>query len=574
MARFGLLTSANRVIIFVLSLGKRRNGDRVRRLFWRYHDVEVIMTRFRCWSFRVLVGAGLLLFGAVACAPEPPTSSMPSSATQPQESSTMAMVPTGVPGWGDSSNSLESQTAGPETGRSPLEEISPTDLRYSVDATLNWTTKTLHVRQTVVYLNDTGGEQPSIVLNVEANRQPDLFSLKRVTGTDGQAVGDLSLNESRLEIVLANPLPVNESIEFMLVYDLRIPQIRAGYRFGHLGYWGYSERQANLGMWMPLVAACTADHKWVSPSFHEVGEYFVLRTADFSLDLHIVGAPDNVRVAGPGTVSQPDSRTWHIELNKARELTLSISDQYHLLTTSTESGVDVELYYFVDSALDPLGAAHHALNTATDALALYEELYGAYSPARLVVVEGDFPDGMEFSGLVFVSEDWFRTWTGAENDWLTLITAHEVAHQWWYALVGNDQGQHPYMDEALAIYSELLYLERYYPNYDDWWWNFRVYSYTPTGYVDAPVYEFDTPREYINAVYLRGALMLQAVRTDIGDEAFFAWLNDYANVMRDRVASPADLWRQLSHNAYKQTAPTRAAFFRQIDVFAAPDSIP
>ncbi len=530
------------------------------------------MTRFRCWSFSVL--AGLLLFGAVgACAPEP-TSGELSSATPLREPSTFLGTPTGIPEQGDSSSEVELQTARPGTIQSALEETPPSTLQYSVDATLNWTTKSLHVRQTVTYVNDTGNDLSLIVLNVESNRQPETFSLKRVTGTDGRGVGDVSLNGARLEIPLVDPLPVNKSIEFTLTYDLRIPQIHAGYLLGHLGYWGFSDRQVNLGMWMPLVAACTADHKWVSPSFHEVGEYFVLRTADFSLDLHIIGAPDSVRVALPGIVSRPDSRTWHTDLYAARELTLSISDQYHLLTTSNESGVDVELYYFADSEPGSLEAAHHALDTATDALALYEELYGMYPYTRLVIVEGDFPDGMEFSGLVFVSEDWFQTWTGAQNDWLTLITVHEVAHQWWYALVGNDQGQHPYMDEALAIYSELLYLERYFPEYSEWWWNFRIYSYTPAGYVDAPIYEFDTPREYINAVYLRGALMLQAVRADIGDETFFAWLSDYAHAMRDQVASPADLWRQLSSEDYKETAPTRAAFFRQIDVFAAQDSIP
>ena len=58
-----------------------------------------------------------------------------------------------------------------------------------------------------------------------------------------------------------------------------------------------------------------------------------------------------------------------------------------------------------------MNAAQHALQTAADALTLYERQFNQpYAHQRLVVVEGDFPDGMEFSGLVFVSRDWFQLW--------------------------------------------------------------------------------------------------------------------------------------------------------------------
>ena len=39
-----------------------------------------------------------------------------------------------------------------------------------------------------------------------------------------------------------------------------------------------------------------------------------------------------------------------------------------------------------------------------------------------------------------------------------LIT-HEVAHQWWYNVVGNNVIDDPWLDEALATYSYVIYLE-------------------------------------------------------------------------------------------------------------------
>ncbi|HEX2996885.1 MAG TPA: M1 family aminopeptidase, partial [Anaerolineales bacterium] len=205
---------------------------------------------------------------------------------------------------------------------------------------------------------------------------------------------------------------------------------------------------------------------------------------------------------------------------------------------------------------------------AADALALYDELYGPYPYQRLAVVQGDFPDGMEFSGLVFVGRAWFKAWQDVPNDWLTVITAHEVAHQWWYASVGNDQGINPYLDEMLSIYSELLFLEHTYPEFVDWWWAWRIEAYQPEGYVDATVYEFYSIRSYINAVYLRGALMMKALRAEIGDSVFLAWLKDYADQMRGKVATPADFWGALPTAAYNATTEIRQHYLRYPDILA------
>jgi len=42
------------------------------------------------------------------------------------------------------------------------------------------------------------------------------------------------------------------------------------------------------------------------------------------------------------------------------------------------------------------------------------------------------------------------------------IGVHETAHQWWFASVGNNQALEPWLDEALATYSERLFYEKNY----------------------------------------------------------------------------------------------------------------
>src|SRR4029079_17017501 len=37
-----------------------------------------------------------------------------------------------------------------------------------------------------------------------------------------------------------------------------------------------------------------------------------------------------------------------------------------------------------------------------------------------------------------------------------LVAVHETAHQWFYAMVGDSQALHPWLDEAFASYAEQL----------------------------------------------------------------------------------------------------------------------
>ncbi|MBC8098899.1 MAG: hypothetical protein H7Y11_05615, partial [Armatimonadetes bacterium] len=195
-------------------------------------------------------------------------------------------------------------------------------------------------------------------------------------------------------------------------------------------------------------------------------------------------------------------------------------------------------------------------------LSMYADLFGTFPYDRFVVVQGDFPDGMEFSGLVFVSTQWFKGYTGDPAGYLMLITVHEIAHQWWYARVGNDPALAPWLDEALATYSEYVFLEQVYPDLTDWWWEFRIESWAPEGFVDSTVYEFTSIRAYINAIYLRGVKLLHALRGDLGTDAFFDWLRRYAAAGAGEVVTPSFFWSLLTPEQLTATAATRALYLR------------
>ena len=101
-----------------------------------------------------------------------------------------------------------------------------------------------------------------------------------------------------------------------------------------------------------------------------------------------------------------------------------------------------------------------------------------------------------------------------------MIGVHETAHQWWYARVANDQALEPWLDEAMATYSELLYYQAIYPDLVKWWWSYRVDYFQPAGWVNQRIYDYGGSYPYRDGVYLRGARFLDLVRQKIGDPAF------------------------------------------------------
>lgn len=442
--------------------------------------------------------------------------------------------------------------------------------QYVVKATLDWAEHTLQAEQEVYYTNTTGLPQTALVFQVEPNRETGFFVLQGVSTEDNRPIDGVTLDITRMSVPLSERLEPNCTLRLKMAYRLKIPPVLDGY-YGRFGYLGFTERQINLGHWMPLVAYFKkAD--WYVPRPHFVGEQTIADASDFEVTLAIQNAPPTIDVAGPGQVQVLGKNQWRFKLERARDLSVSVGNGFRRTSQLADDGTVIELYYFPSSAPNGLNPASQALKAAAEALVLYEELFGvAYPYGRLVIVEGDFPDGMEFSGLVFVGEAWFRVWKGEPNDWLTVITVHEVAHQWWYTLIGNDPSEYPYMDEAFATYSEYLYFQRYYGDLTEWWWNFRVRGYdTQSGMVDADIYRYDNARGYINAAYLRGAEMLHTMRTDLGDDAFFAWLKSYVDANLYQVAAPADLWSQLPTEKYEGSLAVRQRFFERWGILSTP----
>ena len=137
-------------------------------------------------------------------------------------------------------------------------------------------------------------------------------------------------------------------------------------------------------------------------------------------------------------------------------------------------------------------------------------------------------------------------------------------------MVTNDQAYDPWLDEAFCTYSEALFYEHYYPDLVDWWWQKRVNSFEPMGWVNSSVYDYKSFRPYVNAVYLRGALFLNDIRGLVGDEVFFSFLREFFTQMHERANSDHlglvtadDFWGVLDGMTEVDLSSVKAEFFLQ-----------
>jgi len=454
-------------------------------------------------------------------------------------------------------------TASPPT-ETPCPPIPPLT-RHDVRATVDYELRQVSVRQHITYHNPADEPLSMLTLNVEPNRWLEVFTLTSLALGTSPSPADFALTGRRLDVSLAKPLAPGCPVQLTLAFELAIPPIIGG-RESFRGYFGQSPRQMNLGHWLPTVVPYQAG-EWLHRPSILIGEQLVLDPADWYVTITIENAPDGVMVAAPGQVDTPGPNQWAFVHTGGREFAASISHVFQVTRRTTDQGATVEVYTFPDATVPDgnggwIDGAAFAADVSAQSLSLFAERYGPYLHDRLVVVQGDFPDGMEFSGFAFVSTDWFTRYEGDPASYLMLITVHEVAHQWWYDRVGSDQALDPWLDEALSTYSEFVYIEAAYPSLVDWWWWFRVNRLNPAGNVDSAVYDFNQIRPYINAVYLRGVLMLHEIRLTLDDDPFFTWLTTYAASNTGEIAQADDLWALLTPEQHALTAFTRTNFLR------------
>jgi aminopeptidase N len=131
------------------------------------------------------------------------------------------------------------------------------------------------------------------------------------------------------------------------------------------------------------------------------------------------------------------------------------------------------------------------------------------------------------------------------------VTSHEVGHQWFYGLVGNDQGRDPWLDEGLASWAEARVENRLAQ------FKARIIPPVAKNMVGEPMtFWADKAQVYSAGVYTQGAQALAALGDpDLVDCA----LRVYVAQNAFRIARQPDLVRAAG-TVFPDAAATLTAY--------------
>jgi aminopeptidase N len=164
--------------------------------------------------------------------------------------------------------------------------------------------------------------------------------------------------------------------------------------------------------------------------------------------------------------------------------------------------------------------------------------------------------GIEYPGIMGIALDLYdpsKTISGLPSAaMIESVVAHEMGHQWFYNVVGNDQVDEPWLDESVVQYVTALYMldaygEQGYQGYRASWesrWERVQKADIPVG---LPAGEYKG-REYSAIVYGRGALFLEAMANKMGQARFDAFLRDYYTAHKWGIGT-GPVFRQMAEKS-------------------------
>ncbi|CUS03830.2 putative Peptidase M1 membrane alanine aminopeptidase [Candidatus Promineifilum breve] len=393
-------------------------------------------------------------------------------------------------------------------------------------------------RQTVFYTNLEDTPLDALYFHLHAKTLGGLITVTDVT-VDGTAViADDTINHL-LRVPLPAPLAPGAATAVAMNFTTIVPT-EIGRNYGVLAYY---EEVLALAHFYPMLAVYDATG-WNTVEPDVQGD---LTYSDAAFFLVEVTAPANVTLVGSGAIvaetTQGDTQTITYAVGPARDFYLAAGD--FAVTSATVGETTINSY----APSDMSQGAALALEVAAAALTSLNERLGSYPYTELdIVTTPTSALGIEYPGLIVGTLRMYDTELTSQSgmsyaDILESTTAHEVNHQWFYNLVGNDQLDEPWLDESLTSYSTYrYYADRYgqeaadnYFNMFEGRWAMVEGEEIPVG---MPVAEYEEA-EYSAIVYGRGAVFLRLLEKTIGRETFDAFLRDYIQQFRWRVAGTA-----------------------------------
>ena len=417
---------------------------------------------------------------------------------------------------------------------------------YDLEAYVNLSAKEPMVTGTarLLYWNSAKTPLSEIYLRLYPNTHAynASMAIERVLLNGISIAPGLSVGNTVLRLKLDKPLLPGEGAAIEIAFLTGIPRdSQQGYRMLN-----YASGVLVLNNFYPMFAVYDSKGWRIDPIsdqgdavYSEVSFYQVRLTAPANMVPATSGCEIERRANGDGTA------TWAFVSGPAREFSVLLSAEYRV-AQATVGGVTVRSFYLPKDE----SGGKAILGYACDALATYQQHFGLYPYTELDMVEAPVgAGGVESPGLIMMKDEYYSL----ERGYAEFLVAHEVAHQWWYGLVGADQPGEPWIDEALANYTAMIYYQELRgPEQADqalrWYLRDPYQRAVDNGRdmpANLPAAAYPDP-SYYEIVYAKGGLFYHELRQRLGDARFFAILQECAQRYRYGVVTGEELldfWR-------------------------------
>lgn len=412
--------------------------------------------------------------------------------------------------------------------------------QYDLDLTVNPGARRLSGSMRLSVPNTTGGELRDVVLRLYPQFPADVFGdggdvTMEVSNIVVQGVPTEASYEARRTVLrLALPAPVANGATITLSLDYS----------ANIVAWQASDGTFPLPSYYPMLAAWQDGWRTDLTTFPDrVYANSALYHARISVPTGWTAVTTGSTIA---TTERGQQTIFEAVSGPVREFALTVGR--FATARASHNGVAVAVHHRAGDGLDQ--AAATMANHIAASVATFDDRFGLYPYRELefhvINAKRGFDIGVEYPGLVVILLN------GRYTEDTRFVTAHEVAHQWFYGIIGNDIYNEPWLDEAFAQYSGMLVEEQWAGpaaarrTYDRHVARLAARTKLPVG---LSIYSYGTWNPYYAAVYGRGAQFLHTLRGEIGDEAFFSGLRSYYATHKYGVAHSADVRAALEQSS-------------------------
>lgn len=295
-----------------------------------------------------------------------------------------------------------------------------------------------------------------------------------------------------IEVKLPRPVAPGDSLTIDMKWTSHLPTVTIRT--------GYSKSFHMVAQWFPKLARLEEDGTWshfpfqrLSEFYADYGTYDVTVTAPQTFTLGAVGAlvsegpapdasppPAEVPSSAPSssgstapestattTASEPPSapvpRQQHRYIAEdVHDFAFTAWDKYRTIDDVAEGGVKIRCMF--PEGYDDVARAEIA--QVKFGLGYMGAAYGRYPYGTLTIVHppsgAGEAGGMEYPTLITTGGMWWRGPLDGRE--IEIVTIHELAHQWFYGMVGTNENRWPFLDEGLTTYAEADACEAQWPD--------------------------------------------------------------------------------------------------------------